>query len=78
MQIYSDSEAVQYKNGYFVVYTRNAPDSKGKLPKWTMLGTYANPPKHYLYLVPLWEESRRKASMRGQQPQNLATANAKR
>ena len=76
MHIYSTTEAIQYKNGYFVVYNRNAPNSKGKLPKWTMRGTYANPPKHYLHLVPLWEESKRTASMRGQQPQGLATANA--
>ena len=78
MQIYSDTEAVLFKNGYFVVYHRNAPNSKGKLPKWAKAGTYASPPKHYLHLVPLWEESKRKASMRGQQPQGLATANTHR
>ena len=77
MQIYSATEAVRYYEGYFVVYTRGKVNSKGKMPGWVLAKTYANPPKQYSHLVPLWEESKRKASIRGQQPQNLATANAR-
>ena len=76
MQIYNDTEAVLYKNGYFVIYTRSSPDTKGKLPKWAIAGTYANPPKQYLHLVPAWEESRRKASIK-KEPDPIRSARMK-
>jgi hypothetical protein len=78
MEILNATTGVDYNNGYFVIYKRKVSPESGKLAKWSISETYATPviavkaKTEYAALIPLWEESKRKASIRKPKPDHFS------